>query len=112
MKRLLIILAMSSPFAAHAYTAQQLYDWCNADMQINPSEAGLCIGYVAGVWHTTTFVESLSEEQTLGICVPREAKVAHIKDMFVQWARVNPQKRSWEASDVITVLLRQNFPCN
>lgn len=113
MKRILLLAVVMTwlPLTSHAYTADQLYRWCSADMQSNPSEAGLCVGYVAGVWHTTSFVESLSKEQTLGICVPPQAKVSDVKTLFLQWARANPEKRSWQASDVLTLLLRQSYPC-
>lgn len=103
------LLLCTLPFTASAYTTGKLYEWCSADMQTEQANAGLCIGYVAGVWQTASFIESLDRQ--LGICVPQEAKVGHIRDIFMQWAQQNPGKSEESASKVITLLLRQNFAC-
>jgi Rap1a immunity proteins len=61
-----------------------------------------CAGYIMGV------TDALETE----VCVPNEVNVRQIVDVVKLYLHDHPEKRHFGASSLVTVALKEKFPCN
>ena len=64
-----------------------------------------CIYYLAGVHDARNDLDSKE------YCMPDDVKLAELKEVFIQYAKENPEKLNFSASSVTTNAFNKAFPC-
>jgi hypothetical protein len=82
---------------------EALYQACRAD------PAGLCLGYVAGVYDDIRSEDANSDDPR--VCPSPKVTVEQIRDIVVRWLADNPAKRIYSGADLVEAALEQAWPC-
>jgi hypothetical protein len=90
-------LAIATPASASFMNGNDLMKVCSSDDRL---DKGQCLGYIKGV------VDVAPRKDT---CVPAEATVGQIRDIFLKSMKENPEDRDLLASALLAVALHEAF---
>ncbi len=102
---ILAFVAFAAMFATGPTKAAAIYD---ANEILFSCEQGhlRCIYYLAGVQDVWNDLDSKKH------CMPDDVKLAELKEVFIQYAKENPEKLNFSASSVTTNAFNKAFPCD
>lgn len=130
MRALLLIIALSVPFPSapepgpvprpapqangeppvRAYLgSRQLEALCRTPETDPGGPLDTCLGYLAGVVDEMLLMDAVSADHRL--CPPRDFTVGSLRDDFLAYLEMDPEKRSMPAALVAGVVVASTFAC-
>ena len=90
-------------------TGNQLLQTCTDDGL--SGEAFTCLAYIEGVVDSTQFYASLNLLNRT-ICAPKGVTLGQMQDIVIAYLRANPGTRHLPSVYLITLSMREAFPCS
>ncbi len=118
MKRLLWVVALLWPLAGHAMDGKQLLNACRLLLReqpvLSPDEsvqAGLCGGYVGGIWELLDYLR-VSKNPAGGLfCPPDRVQPIQAVRVAVRYLEKHPDLLRYRASQQVLRAFQKEFPC-
>ena len=114
---LILVALLTATTVANAgfSTGEKLLKFCTADKN---GPQGVCSGYIIGIvdaQQTAKSVEGKDEyvNKHLGYrwCLHKKITQGEVMDPVIAWLKVNPKKRHFTATSVVSKALQESFPC-
>ena len=112
----MMILCAAIPKANAGFsTGEKLLKFCTADKN---GPQGVCSGYIIGVvdsQQTDNVIGGKDEyfNKHLGYrwCLHKKITQGEVMDPVIAWLKVNPKKRHYTATSLVSKALQESFPC-
>jgi len=110
----ILVTAISNANAGFS-TGEKLLKFCTADKN---GPQGVCSGYIIGVvdsQQTDNTIDGKDEyvNKHLGYrwCLHKKITQGEVMDPVIAWLKVNPKKRHFTATSLVSKVLQESFPC-
>ena len=118
MKRLLWVVALLWPLTGHAMDGKQLLNACRLLLReqpvLSPDEsvqAGLCGGYVGGIWELLDYLRVSKNPAGSLFCPPDRVQPIQAVRVAVRYLEQHPDLLRYRASQQVLRAFQEAFPC-
>ncbi len=118
MKRLVLALILLWPgmgYGALGYSGNQMMVFCDGTFKGEPNAnsviAGVCIGYLRGIWGATYVWQETGLLTPKRICVPEDVSVEQLRQVFLDYMHQNPEAWGRPVEPHVVIAIKEAWPC-
>ena len=123
MKRLILVLVLLWPVGAVAgafFTGNEIQERCVGTKSGEPNANVMmyngCVMYLAGTndathAHSSTGAKYENGKGMLGSCIPKEVSTGQLREVWLSYAKANPQNLHTSAASLVLVAFEEAWPC-